>query len=249
VIGGERPNCNYCKYLHDYLDAREQCKAFDAHKPMEVARKKEPITYGCPGGLTGAAAPVIINSRLSGVVSISQFRQTDKMPRDIATRWNKKFHDDRLEKAFLEAPCYAPGTIPDVLGLLSMLVKCMSSQRPLDISSDPVAFLLECIAEHPEDTLTLKEAAAMVHRSTSSVAHEFRKTTGKSFRQFQIDRKLDLADQCFKTDPISSVSQVAARVGYRDPLYFSRVYRKHRGYPPTATVERLRADGSEGRTK
>jgi AraC-like DNA-binding protein len=249
LAGGERPNCNYCKYLQEYLDARDQCRAFDAQKPMEVARKQEAITYRCPGGLTGAAAPVILNGRLSGVISINQFRQTDKMPSDMATRWNKKFHDDRLEKAFLEAPCYAPGIISDVLGLLSVLVKCMSSQRPVEVSHDPIAYLLEYMADHPEEMLTLKEAAAMVHRSTSSVAHEFRNTTGKSFRQFQIDKKLDLADQYFNTAPTSSVSQVAARVGYRDPLYFSRVYRKHRGYPPTATVERLRADGSEGRRK
>jgi len=31
------------------------------------------------------------------------------------------------------------------------------------------------------------------------------------------------------------VKEVAERVGFEDPLYFSRLYRKHRGSSPSAT--------------
>lgn len=249
VVGGEKPNCMYCSYLHDYLDTEQQCKAFDAQKTSEATRRQELITYDCPGGLTGAAAPVIFNGRLLCVILIGQFRQTDGMPKDIAKRWNEKFHNDKLEKVFLQAPYFEPKKISDIIGLLSLFVKYISSQRLVHISHDPVVHLLEYIEDHPTDMLTLQDAAAMVHRSTSSVAHSFRKATGKSFRQFQIDKKLDLADEHFRTDPMSSVSQVAARVGYQDPLYFSRVYRKHRGFPPKATIQQFRANDPLGRRR
>jgi len=56
--------------------------------------------------------------------------------------------------------------------------------------------------------------------------------------QVRIEMALDKADEYFRNDAGMRVSEVASRLGFDDPLYFSRLYRKHRGVPPSRRVRR-----------
>ena len=42
------------------------------------------------------------------------------------------------------------------------------------------------------------------------------------------------------------VKEVAARVGYEDPLYFSRLFRRRRGVPPSALRLRVAREERAG---
>jgi len=33
-----------------------------------------------------------------------------------------------------------------------------------------------------------------------------------------------------------TVREIAFELGFKDPYYFSRLYRKHRGHPPSQTI-------------
>jgi AraC-like DNA-binding protein len=87
--------------------------------------------------------------------------------------------------------------------------------------------------EHPKDHLSLDEASELVHSSKSTVSHLFKKITGKSFKRYQIELKLDRAQRDLRTIPGITVSKVAYSLGYTDPLYFSRLYKKHKRIAPS----------------
>jgi len=70
----------------------------------------------------------------------------------------------------------------------------------------------------------------------SSLSHLFKKVLGKSFKQFQIEIKLERAEEYLRTIPGISVGEAANRVGYQDPLYFSRIFRKYKKVPPSALI-------------
>jgi len=243
-VGGEKPNCAYCSLLREKLAYKEQCDHFDDGKRREAALRQELISYKCPGGMIGATAPIISNGRVLCFVMIGQFRQSASAPQDIALQWQRLHDNDELQQAYTQAPLYDEQKISDIMGLLSMLVKYVVSQNMIHISSSPVEPLLQYINEHPEEMLSLQEASNLVHRSISSLSHLFKKATGKGFRQYQIDTKLEKADEYFRTKPDLSVAQVALKLGYEDPLYFSKLYKKHRGYPPVQAIQRYRADFS-----
>ena len=48
--------------------------------------------------------------------------------------------------------------------------------------------------------------------------------------------RLKQAHQLLKSHPFSSIQEVAQQVGYSDQSYFSRIYKKHFGYPPKDTI-------------
>ena len=63
---------------------------------------------------------------------------------------------------------------------------------------------------------------------------------GKSFLQYQIEARLDLADELLRTREDTTVRKVAFELGYTDPYYFSRMYKKHRGHPFSTMLRRKR---------
>ena len=243
-VGSEKPNCTYCQMLREQLDYHEICDRFDDGKREEAGQRRNLISYECPGGMIGATAPIITNGNVLCFVMIGQFRQSENLPSRIERLWQERYGNSDLHEAYVETPFYNQQKINDIMGLLAMLVKLVASQNMIHVSHSPIDPLLQYIDEHPEEMISLQEAAALVHRSVSSLSHLFKKATGKGFRQYQIERKLDKAEEYFRTHPEFSVAQISMKLGYEDPLYFSKLYKKHRGAPPIQAMQRFRQEFS-----
>ena len=243
-VGTEKPNCSYCQMLREQLDYHEICDRFDDGKREEAGQRRDLISYECPGGMIGATAPIISNGNVLCFVMIGQFRQAENPPPEIDRLWQKRYGNDELYQAYTQTPFYDQQKINDIMGLLSMLVKYVASQNMIHVSNSPIGPLLQYIDDHPEEMISLQEAAALVHRSVSSLSHLFKKATGKGFRQYQIERKLDKAEDYFRSRPDLSIAQISMKLGYEDPLYFSKLYKKHRGAPPIQAMQRLRQEFS-----
>jgi AraC-like DNA-binding protein len=61
----------------------------------------------------------------------------------------------------------------------------------------------------------------------------FKERTGKTPIAYLTDRRMEMAQQMLRGTSLS-VSRIAALVGYDDPLYFSRVFRRIVGHCPSA---------------
>ena len=60
----------------------------------------------------------------------------------------------------------------------------------------------------------------------------FKKVWGVSPAAYVIRQRITLAKQLLLSGEEHSIAQVAASVGYSDPLYFSRLFKKHFGLSP-----------------
>ena len=65
--------------------------------------------------------------------------------------------------------------------------------------------------------------------SESSLSHFLKNNYDTSFKQLLIEKRLSHAEKLWKENTSISVAEAAARSGYDDPHYFSRIYRKNRG--------------------
>ena len=119
--------------------------------------------------------------------------------------------------------------------MLQLMVQSFTDRHLVtSAKTDQIQLLLDYIHANPSRTLTVAEAAAFACRSPSSLAHMFKELTGRSVRQYQIDVKLAEADRLLRAFPKMPIKEIADRLGFQDPLYFSRLYRKHRGSSPSA---------------
>ena len=91
---------------------------------------------------------------------------------------------------------------------------------------------LQFLRDRVDASLTVAEMARRVDLSVTHFARQFRQHTGFSPMDYFIHLKMQRAARLLTLTPLT-VKQVAARVGYDDPYYFSRLFRKIMGAPPT----------------
>ena len=224
-IGEERPICTFCKMLR----AKSENKCFELDKKMFERAKhtSKPFSYPCHGGLTEAFVPVELAGKRIGLIMVGQFRAEEQTAPPNCS--------EGMLVAYKNRPIFTQKQIEDMLGMVELLVQSFTDRRLVtSADTDQIQLLLDRIHADPAKTITVEEAAIFTCRSPSSIAHLFKDLMGKSLRQYQIETKLNEADRLLRTFPDMQIKEIAERLGFDDPLYFSRLYKKHRKTAPSS---------------
>lgn len=116
-----------------------------------------------------------------------------------------------------------PGDAPAVLGPRPHLADQTAAQLAKDVQ--------DYIAAHCTSALTREEIAAALGVSPSYVSRAFRRCTGMALWDYVNSFRVARARELLEHSELS-VTEVAFAVGYNDPAYFSRMFRKLTGQPP-----------------
>ena len=79
--------------------------------------------------------------------------------------------------------------------------------------------------------ITLGDAAQAVHLSQNHFCTVFSQETGSTFIEYLTGLRLERARELLEGTQMRS-SQIAQEIGYRDPHYFSYLFKKHTGLSP-----------------
>lgn len=82
-------------------------------------------------------------------------------------------------------------------------------------------------------TLTVTEIVKAVNLERSYLFRLFKAATGKSVLEYITSCRIERACELLKTSGLP-IQSVAYSVGYNDPLYFSKVFKKATSHTPTA---------------
>jgi AraC-like DNA-binding protein len=85
---------------------------------------------------------------------------------------------------------------------------------------------------HYADPVTVGSVAGLFHMSPNYLNSLFAKREGMGIYAYLLHRRLNCSNALLKQDRLS-VKEVAYHVGFTDPLYFSRAYRRRFGRPPS----------------
>jgi AraC-like DNA-binding protein len=92
------------------------------------------------------------------------------------------------------------------------------------------------IADYIEETVgretNLSRIAEEFGISAGHLSRIFKEGTGESFSEFVIRQKLRKAAEILKVDAQCEIALLAYRMGYDDPSYFSRIFRRYYGMTP-----------------
>ena len=99
---------------------------------------------------------------------------------------------------------------------------------------------LDCVHGHLDDADYDRDAfAADMGASPSTLYNKLRAITGMNVSTFIRDIRMKEAYRMAKQDPSQRVSDLAYRVGFQDPKYFSTCFRKQFGIQPKEFLESL----------
>ena len=113
-----------------------------------------------------------------------------------------------------------------------------------EFNSKPVKDVLRLLSERVESVLCIDEICAAVGYSRAYIFKEFKKATGKSVMAHFTTLKMERAKQLLRERELS-VHQIADRLGFDTPNYFSKVFRAHTGQTPTAYQRRAFTTGKK----
>lgn len=96
----------------------------------------------------------------------------------------------------------------------------------------PIKKAMHYIGIHFAEPLTVEKVAGVVRLNPSYFSHLFGKITGTSFCTYLLDVRMKKALELIK-NPGTSIKEIAYSTGFKDPKYFSKLFKEHTGESPS----------------
>jgi len=110
-----------------------------------------------------------------------------------------------------------------------------------DVMKDAIAYIYE---HYSDEELSLNTLAAQVNFSPNHLSSIFKQETGQPFIKYLTDYRMNMAKDLLRRTSKKS-NEIGIMVGYKDPHYFSYLFKKTQGVTPTQYRNRGRNDGEE----
>ncbi|MBC8534954.1 helix-turn-helix domain-containing protein [Yeguia hominis] len=101
------------------------------------------------------------------------------------------------------------------------------------VEDDLVNEIIYKIRTAPQMNYTMQELAKETYVSTSTLIKHFKKVTGTTVYQYQLNTKLEMARLLLINEQHVSLKEIAASYGFCDEFHFSKLFKKKYGLPPT----------------
>ncbi|MFK0240290.1 helix-turn-helix domain-containing protein [Microbacterium sp. NPDC090281] len=117
------------------------------------------------------------------------------------------------------------------VGAQALLLAILDAVDPAEAGVDG-ATVVDLVARSAARSLSVTDRAAEVGLTTRELGEAVRSATGLTVNDFVIEVRLSRA-QALLAETRLDVGQIAARVGYDDAAYFSRIFSRRTGVSPT----------------
>ncbi len=118
------------------------------------------------------------------------------------------------------------------LSELLIIADAAAPSGPMPAYDARVMRVLQYIAEHIGDSLSVEHLAGVAAMSASGIAHLFRQELGKTLQEYVEFRRIELAKVRLLATT-ETVAAIAQSLGYQSQFYFSRRFKGSVGVSPT----------------
>ncbi|MBE6703140.1 MAG: helix-turn-helix domain-containing protein [Ruminococcaceae bacterium] len=227
--------CRFCALVRTDPAHREACRASDVQGMKHALQKKGIYRYRCHMGLTETVIPIFYDDISVGFMMVGQllcpgdekiicekladFPQAE-LRRRLACELKKMRHTAQEEIAAMS-------------NVVEMCVSYLRMKKLIQFKETPLSVLLkQYIEDNLAEALDIKTLCRQFNLSKSSLyllAHEmFGMGVTDYVKECRIARARELL-----SETALPVCAVAERVGYTDTNYFTKVFKKATGKPPS----------------
>lgn len=235
--------CSFCEKARLLPNGRESCEKSDKIEAVAFASQyKEPFFYECHMGMRELVVPLIQNDTLLGILFVGQCRIDNDYGSKILEN-AKKMGGNSNEFLFLynQLPLIAQKDIISIGTILSQFFN-VQMQNGEHLSRDlacPIVNIELCDAikvfikeNYKNHRLSTQIIADEFYLNASYISRAFSQKVGVTITEYIEGVRIERAKQLLNmTD--APVCNVALNVGFEDANYFTRVFKKSTGFPPS----------------
>lgn len=208
---------NWRKHCNTFCNRRKahelsSCMAFDVDVVHQaLSGKPEGRIHDCPFGVTELAVPVMERGLMVGVLFAGPcWRKGGALPsRDMVVPPNTEWLKDRLVL---------------LRGVARLLGELMRTD-PDAPAGDRRLAITSYVKEHLDEPVYLGDLARHLSLSPSRMRHAIHELFDQTFSDLVRSIKLQESAYLLRTTDLP-VGEIAARVGFDDPAYFARLFRR-----------------------
>jgi AraC family transcriptional regulator of arabinose operon len=126
----------------------------------------------------------------------------------------------------------SPARLIGVAGAAWKLMTQLATDQVLPEHGDPLQRAMNYLEERLDSTVRVADLAALVGVSPSHLSAQFNRATGGGVLAHHSALRMAAARRLLDSTTLS-IGEIAGEVGYRDPFYFSRHFRRSHGVSPT----------------
>jgi len=115
--------------------------------------------------------------------------------------------------------------------IVEVLKKYITNDR-LICTNQEVENALEYIENNFKGSISLDEVSKYINLTPSYVSKLFKKKLGVNFNRYLAVRKIKEAKRMLKEEN-ANINEIAFNIGYNEPNYFCKVFKKIEGITPT----------------
>ena len=226
---------SYCIYVKTCPRAQAHC----IERQSKIRKRCEDGSFSgtCYAGVFEYVYPIVGGGDIRGFISVSGYK-TDGWE-SYVSRTSECFG---ISKADL-AEAYSslkderpPKEEIDILinPLLDMLeLAYLKIENDAECEEDLIDRVIRYVKKNHTRNITVADVSSEFSCSRSSISHAFKKRTGKSFREYLTDIRIEDAKTLLAYSAVS-VTEIAYSVGFSDSNYFSSVFGERVGVSPMA---------------
>ncbi|WP_028611536.1 response regulator transcription factor [Paenibacillus harenae] len=121
-------------------------------------------------------------------------------------------------------------SVEELFGKLKAIFRQQTGEE-LHISNEMVKKIIEYIDANFTEDIMLVDLSKKFHITVGYVSALMKKETGKTYMEYVMNKRLNLAKELLQ-DTSLSIQEIVERAGYRDYFHFNKIFKKYFGITP-----------------
>lgn len=226
----------YCSYIKSLPNGHAHCLSQQKKVFNNCCRKAESFCGVCYAGVKEYVYPLGDGKNILGFISVSGY--TCEQSSQYASFVSEEFNSE-LSSVLKEYNKLKPN-IPDkkrIDTLILPLCKMLEFAYLKEVKEPKADSLNEAICRYVQRNYSMDLTTDLICKhfscSKSYFSHSFKRYTGKGFREYLTDIRLNYAKQLLEHSALN-VTQISFSVGFNDSNYFSNIFKQRIGISPLA---------------
>ena len=225
---------DFCAHLQSFPEEYERCRECDRKFCLAAKDARRAMIYKCRYGLTEAISPLYNFGILSGYLMMGQVIDSEEQRARSAELIEHLCKGADEAKAICSKIPISKKDMTDAyVRIMTLLASYLTLSNALPAKKLSLAEATKkYISENFKKKISIQDMCREFGCSKSSLLSSFKREFGKTPGEFILSLRLDEACALLTKGELS-INEIAHETGFYDQSYFTKVFRKSYGIPPS----------------